>query len=48
MDYFFAKHQQWVVHRVAYDQVDRDDTVLAMSEKPKSDEHGEVEVREVA
>jgi hypothetical protein len=33
MDYFFAKYQQWDIHRVAYESVDREDTVLAGGEK---------------
>lgn len=42
MDYFFAKYQQWDIHRVAYEQVDREDTVMAVVEKPKGD-HVEIE-----
>jgi hypothetical protein len=37
MDYFFAKYQQWDIHRVAYENVAREDTVLAVGEKPKVD-----------
>lgn len=44
MDYYFAKYQQWDIHRVAYAQVDRDDVVLAGSEKTK---HEHIEVEEI-
>lgn len=47
MDYYFAKYQQWDIHRVAYQQAERADTIIEV-EMHKDDEHGEVEVREVA